>query len=133
MKKKVKKNNKTKIIIIFVVLVILALWSFIFFPSKPASPNNYDNFSICLTQNNAKMYGAYWCPHCQNQKDMFGSSWKYVNYVECDNNGQQAAICTQAGVRGYPTWTFNDKIEREGELTFTDLSTYSGCPLSLIE
>ena len=29
------------------------------------------------------MYGAYWCPHCQAQKKVFGESFQYVPYVEC--------------------------------------------------
>ena len=63
-----------------------------------------------LTKTNAKFYGAGWCPHCKEQKEMFGSSVKRVPYVECSPGGPgtpQAAVCTAAGVESYPTWTIN--------------------------
>jgi len=92
---------------------------------------NLDDFAKCLTQNNVKMYGASWCPHCQNQKTMFGSSWQYISYVECDDNGQPAQVCTNEGVQGYPTWDFNGK-KVPGEQDLTSLSKNSGCSLELI-
>ena len=27
------------------------------------------------------MYGTEWCPHCQDQKRAFGTSFKYVQYI----------------------------------------------------
>lgn len=72
---------------------------------------NYDNFAKCLTEKGVKMYGAYWCSHCQNQKKAFGDSFKYVTYIECaDPNSQgQLEVCTKAGITGYPTWEFSEK------------------------
>ena len=32
------------------------------------------------------MYGLYWCPHCIDQKVMFGDHFSYVTYVECGIN-----------------------------------------------
>jgi len=32
---------------------------------------DYSEFAKCLTQKGAKMYGTFWCPHCQNQKKEF--------------------------------------------------------------
>ena len=63
-----------------------------------------------LSKTNAKFYGASWCPHCSEQKEMFGSSVKRLPYVECSPGGPgtpQASVCTQAGVESYPTWTIN--------------------------
>jgi uncharacterized membrane protein len=63
-----------------------------------------------LSQINAKFYGASWCPHCSEQKEMFGSSVKRLPYVECSPGGPgtpQAPVCNQAGVESYPTWTIN--------------------------
>ncbi len=35
-----------------------------------------------------KMYGAYWCSHCNNQKKEFGSeACKSIQYIECDREG----------------------------------------------
>ena len=34
--------------------------------------HRYDGFAKCLATKQAKMYGLYWCPHCIEQKEMFG-------------------------------------------------------------
>ncbi len=34
--------------------------------------HKYDKFAQCLATKQAKMYGLYWCPHCIEQKEMFG-------------------------------------------------------------
>ena len=60
-----------------------------------------DAFAKCLTDKGWTMYGAVWCPHCQDQKKAFGDSFKYIKYVECPDNIQ---LCTDKGVNGYPTW-----------------------------
>ena len=49
----------------------------------------YDAFAQCLAQKQVTMYGAYWCPHCENQKKLFGSAWEYVPYEECAIRGQR--------------------------------------------
>jgi glutaredoxin len=60
----------------------------------------------------AKMYGAYWCPHCTDQKEMFGQASSQINYIECDPRGQnpQPNLCQKAGIQGYPTWEINGKL-----------------------
>lgn len=63
-----------------------------------------------LSKVNAKFYGASWCPHCAEQKEIFGSSVKRLPYVECSPGGPgtpQAQVCSQAGVESYPTWMIN--------------------------
>ena len=93
---------------------------------------NYDNFAKCLTEKGAKMYGASWCSHCQNQKKNFGSSWRYVSYIECalpTGNGQTKE-CQIVGIDGYPTWVFSDGRKVPGEVSFQQLSQITGCQLS---
>ena len=80
-----------------------------------------------LTTTNAKMYGAYWCPHCLDQKKAFGDAKKLVPYVECDPKGEnpQPALCQQKGIKGYPTWEINGKM-LSGERSLDELATESG-------
>eukprot|EP00959_Pyramimonas_sp_CCMP1952_P044883 937635-Pyramimonas_sp.AAC.2 len=41
-----------------------------------------------LKQTGAKMYGAFWCSHCLDQKLMFGAEGaKEMPYVECFPTG----------------------------------------------
>jgi hypothetical protein len=116
------------VIVAFFVAYFLASMTGLFVSTKPGQ---YDTFAKCLAQKNATMYGAYWCSHCQNQKKMFGSSFQYVNYVECDPNGENARpdLCSQNNIKGYPTWIING-VTHEGELSLEDLSSFTGCLLS---
>ncbi|NMF85224.1 vitamin K epoxide reductase family protein [Nodosilinea sp. P-1105] len=63
-----------------------------------------------LTDTGAIFYGAWWCPHCQDQKQLFGqAAAQLINYVECSqSDGQsQTPECQEAGITGYPTWEIN--------------------------
>ncbi len=92
---------------------------------------NYDEFAQCLSEVGMVEYGAYWCHNCEIQKDMFGSSFEYVNYVECDPNGKngQPEVCLDAGIEAYPTWRHPDGREWVGVQTMEKLSQVSGCEL----
>lgn len=54
-----------------------------------------------LRESSAVFYGAYWRPHCQSQKTMFGAAASRLPYVECDPRGSnsQPAACQAAGFR----------------------------------
>lgn len=80
-----------------------------------------------LRENGAVFYGAYWCPHCQAQKQMFGAAASSLPYVECDPRGTnpQPGACQAAGVRAYPTWVIGGQ-RIEGEVSPSDLARLSG-------
>lgn len=67
-----------------------------------------------LVDVDAKMYGAWWCPHCHDQKQLFGSqAAKIIPYVECDAQGQnpQVQLCRSIPqVTGFPTWEINGEF-----------------------
>jgi hypothetical protein len=115
-----------------IVVIALIVSVFSFTGNVTDVPGEYDEFAKCLTEAGVKMYGAYWCSHCQNQKDMFGNSWNYINYIECSlpNRGGQTSFCTQAGIGGYPTWETQSGERFARELTFEQLSQLSGCALN---
>lgn len=79
-----------------------------------------------LTAAGAKMYGAYWCSHCQDQKEEFGDAFRYVTYVECapdkNNPYTQSAACKAANIEGYPTWVFADGTRVESVMSFNELA-----------
>ncbi|MFM2302988.1 MAG: hypothetical protein RLZZ135_391 [Cyanobacteriota bacterium] len=66
-----------------------------------------------LTKAGAKMYGSYWCPHCYEQKQLFGKqAWEKVTYIECAPDAvknPQPKVCEQAGIKGFPTWSIDGK------------------------
>ncbi len=95
------------------------------------SPGRYDDFARCTKESGAKMYGSVDCPHCKEQKELFGGSWQYAGYVECSLPGGygQAPECDAAGIKAYPTWVFKDGTKRLGMMSFEELSGKTGCPL----
>ena len=83
----------------------------------------------CLREKNVKMYGAYWCPHCNNQKKMFGNSFSYIRYVECDRSDKEGRKeCLEKGIEGYPTWGIDNNLY-PGEKSFDELAELSGCEI----
>jgi hypothetical protein len=109
-----------------VVLIVLAYLGLHY-----QSTHKYDTFAKCLTAHGAKMYGLYWCPHCIEQKKMFGESFRYVDYVECAVKGsrEEAVPCKIAGVKLFPSWQFAPEPPKEGVLSLDALSDKTGCRL----
>lgn len=90
-----------------------------------------------LKEVGAIMYGAYWCPHCYDQKKLFGvEALADMPYIECDPKGKsgQPEVC-QAKLKeaeqqlkkqaGFPTWEINGKFY-SGAHSLQDLAEFSG-------
>lgn len=94
--------------------------------------DRYVGFAECLNSKGVKMYGAYWCPHCANQKKLFGAQgFEKITYIECDPRGANAnpELCKQKNVKGFPTWELPGGKIVTGEQTLDELSQNSSCPL----
>lgn len=133
----------TGILVVFVTLVgVVGLYSSV---SSADSPNEavagamsppIQNASgpseIALAQHlqeiGAKKYSAYWCPHCQQQREMFGSeAFEYIDSIECAEDGQDAQpqLCREAGIQGFPTWEINGE-QFSGARPLSELANLSG-------
>ena len=103
------------------------------FIQKALGQRKYDDFAKCLTDRGVKFYGAWWCPHCTEQKEEFGASIDGAPYVECGVKGSTSAktqVCKDAGITRYPTWQFPPTGERvERVFTLEELRDRTGCPL----
>ena len=123
------KSKSSYYLYIGAIVVVVALIGFAV--TKEKAPSVYDQFAQCLSEKGVIMYGAWWCPHCENQKQMFGSSFEFVNYIECSlpNRAGQTEECAEAGIEGYPTWEFADGERLSGEQSFETLAKKSGCAL----
>ncbi len=67
-----------------------------------------------LTTKDIVMYSAYWCPHCHDQKELFGKqAAKELKIIECAPDGQnsQHLLCKDKGVSGFPSWEINGRLE----------------------
>lgn len=127
-------SNKIKIFVGVLVLAIIIVVTMVFLrsPSGPVAPGQYDAFAQCLADKGATFYGAFWCPNCQNQKKLFGSSEKLLKYVECSTpNGQaQTSACTEQKIDRYPTWEFADSSRVIGLMSLEELSAKTSCQLN---
>ena len=127
---------KKYIYILIGLLFIAGVVWLIVTPGNANKPDRLDTFAQCLKEKGAIFYGAFWCPHCQDQKAEFGRSVKYLPYIECSApDGQsQLQICKDAGVTSYPTWQFasstattTDRVT--GKMELTVIAEKTGCVL----
>src|SRR5580698_7601076 len=94
--------------------------------------HRYDGFAKCLASKQARMYGLYWCPHCADQKEMFGASFRYIPYQECAVKGSPHELtpeCKTVGVKLFPSWQFGNNPPKEGDLSLQELGDKTGCSL----
>jgi hypothetical protein len=116
---------------IAILVLIVAVVAGLYLLLRHRQSSRLDAFARCLGSKGAKMYGAYWCPHCETQKELFGSSFQYAPYVECGVKGSRAPaqVCVDSNVKHYPTWVFADGARVEGEHPLEFLSQETGCAL----
>ncbi|WP_152592178.1 hypothetical protein [Nostoc sphaeroides] len=84
-----------------------------------------------LANMGAKEYVAWWCPHCHEQKLLFGKeAYQIISdsiKVECDRRGinPHPDLCKAAKVPGFPTWVINGQ-QYSGVQNLKDLAKASG-------
>ena len=125
-----KKSNTSLLITLGSIIVVVG--GIVLLANRPGSEEagQFDKLAQCLTDKGAKFYGAYWCPHCAEQKKQFGSSIKKIAYVECaipGNNAGQTQACQDAKIENYPTWIFADGTRMTGVQRPSILAEKSGC------
>ncbi|MFM7641830.1 MAG: vitamin K epoxide reductase family protein [Cyanobium sp.] len=96
-------------------------------PSSPAAVS----LAKHLTAKGAVMYSAYWCPHCREQKELFGKEGvAELTVVECapDGHKSQAALCEAKQIKAFPSWEINGVIDTGVKplAKLASMSNYSG-------
>ncbi len=116
-KKSKKKKNK---LIIYSVIIIIILASVVYAALYFFTPGPYDNFAQCLTEKGAVMYGAIkWCTYTQGQANMFGKSFKYIDYRD------ESEL---PGLKVRPTWVIDGKWYQRVQ-SFQTLAAATGCEI----
>ncbi len=107
----------TKIFLsIIAVLIVLGIGGAIISSKQESAPGKYDALATCITNSGAKFYGAFWCPHCKKQKELFGTSARLLPYIECSKpDGTQNDTCKTLNIASYPTWELADGTRLETE------------------
>jgi glutaredoxin len=100
--------------------------AFIFAMPPSVGAGSAEALARHLRESGAVMYGAYWCPHCAEQKALFGDAAKELPYVECDPGGvnPRPDLCERAGVKSFPTWVLGSE-RREGVQSLEALAELS--------
>ena len=107
-----KKSNGVTILIIIAILI----FAFVIL-TKPTSGVSGET-AKCIAEKSI-LYVQKGCVHCANQEKMFGSSYKYLNTIDCFYKPEMCSAIT-----GTPTWVINGQsyvgiqsIERLKQLT----------------
>ena len=114
------------LIIVLVILIAAALvagW----YNYTRGQAQDWEGLAKHLTEQGVVEYGAFWCNHCKKQKEMFGSAFQYMTYIESstpDGKGQTEAA-KAANITGYPTWVFPDGSRVVGVMTYEQLAQKS--------
>lgn len=129
-------DKKQKIFAGVILVLILGVVGLAFVRKDVSTaPGAYDSFATCLKDKGAIFYGAFWCPHCQAQKKMFGTSAKLLPYVECstpDGRGS-TQLCQDKKIDSYPTWELADgtriPVESSSGVSLATLAAKTSCEL----
>ena len=79
-----------------------------------------------LRRQGVLFYGAWWCPACFKQKNLFGQqAGNKLPYVECEKTEEQRQRCEKDGISAYPTWVHGDQ-RLEGVQNLERLGQWSG-------
>jgi hypothetical protein len=117
---------------IMIGVLIAAAFAAAYYLGIRKRTSRLDGFAQCIGASGTKMYGLYWCTHCKEQEELFGSSFQYIPYVECGIKGQahgEQESCKAAGVKQFPTWEFPNKERHEGVYSLPVLAEKTGCSL----
>ena len=123
------KSIRTSIYLLLTIAAVLSI--FMYIKGLPPPAGTYTAFARCISQTSTTFYGAFWCPHCHNQKNEFGDAAQYLPYVECSqpDGVHEMQVCIDKGVAHYPTWFFPDGSSSTGEQSLQTLSAKTGCAL----
>lgn len=126
-----KKIPSTWILYGAAMLVVIGLVGFVIFKQTATIDPKMDAFAQCLSDHGVKMYGAWWCPHCKEQKALFGNAFSKIPYIECSQPGSNTMnqTCKDAKIEGYPTWEFKDGTRVSGQQTLLNLGKKAECTL----
>lgn len=84
-------------------------------------------FAKALRDSGTQFFGAYWCPHCLAQKQLFQDGAQFLPYVEVtDSQRNPNARGISENITQYPTWQFPDGTRLTGKQTLATLATKAG-------
>lgn len=120
-------EKKTAVMLTFLVLILLigALYVFTDWFSKVTGfilgEDEKTKLAHCLKEHDAQFFGSQNCAECVRQQDLFGSSWRFINAIDCGPNKEQ---CPH--IKEIPAWYVNKNVIY-GFRNITELKKISNC------
>ena len=111
-----------------VVLGLQLHFSGLFDPASGPEDPYLKGLAIHLEESGARFYGAYWCPRCMEQKELFTASVDRLPYIECSPEGRgglRNLECVTQDIQEYPTWLIDDQ-RYPGLMSVRQLAAISG-------
>ncbi len=103
------------------------MFGFVLLTPGSVAADDLAKFARCIDRSGAKYYGAWWCPYCKSQNDMFGKSAKRLPYIECSPKGSKRKLGKCRDINAFPTWVFKDGPVATGVQSFRKLAEFTGC------
>lgn len=108
-------------IILFIALAIAIVFSIIILTKKPSNTTD-SPVAKCIGQNSV-LYVQRGCSHCEDQKNLFGDSYQYLNITDCFYETQK---CINNSIEATPTWVIKSQ-KYVGVQTIETLKNLTGC------
>lgn len=118
-----RKKKNTGMIIGAVVIILAALITYQAYRATIEDPLQ-SAIAQCLTDNGVAMYGVDTCPACLQQKTVFGTSFRHIEYIECDKTPQ---ACQQQSIQSTPTWINAEGDRLVGLRGLGELAEFGSC------
>jgi glutaredoxin len=116
MKKRVKSN-----IITLVIIIAIIIFSFIILNTNNKAEISKET-AKCIGDKST-LYVQLGCPHCEDQKEMFGENLQHINVIDCYYEKEK---CISQNISMIPTWDISDKYY-VGVQSIDKLKTLTGC------
>lgn len=95
---------------------------------KNNAPSKYDNLAQCIDDKGGKIYVAYWCSACAQQKELLGSAMRKLEAVECSAPGSRTFdLCPD--ITATPTWELPNGEKVTGVRTPEQLAEMFECEI----
>jgi len=128
--KRDKKNKRSKFInaSMIILIIIMSFFAIIKINSseekEKLSQEGIQNLINELNDKNITLYGMSWCPHCKDQKSLFGENIDELDYIDCDISPDD--ICKELSV--VPVWITPDEKIFVGQMSLSEIERISsGC------
>lgn len=112
-------------VIIWVIAIIILVGLVSYSIARPKSDLNSvekEALAKCLTEKKIYLYGAFNCPNCAVQKEMFDSAVEFITYINCDLEPDKCDINENA----YPYWKIGEMTVK-GPVPLKFLKEKSSC------